>query len=145
MPCVCFPQCLQLFQQEYCGFLHRPVIARIVATGDESFGFRGVMRRMKQIIHSQQQEEMRVSKCGGVCFRRLRHFPFVKPASQRERELVVQGMLSDDALRVSNRGWVGKGRSGRQRRFLFHWYVAHGQRDLRGVLRRSREPAAFYR
>src|SRR5215472_3650473 len=107
-------QFLELREQQVRCLLHRQIICRIVAARHESTCFRRAMCRMEQIIHSQNQREVRSLERLVVALRCLRQCSFVEPVLQSRREFLPQRIFFDDALDVRRRCWIGNRGPGSQ-------------------------------
>src|SRR5256884_5051430 len=73
-PAMHHAQLRELPQQRFRRFLDRPFIGRVIATRHKTQCFRRVVRRMKQIVHSQCQRKGRFPEGPVAGLWRFRHF-----------------------------------------------------------------------
>ena len=81
--------------------------------------FDGVVRGMEQIIHPEEQHEVRIGKGRMAGLGRFGHVPGVEPALQRSRKLFRQIVLGENPLDIGNGSGIGERRGPKRAPLLF--------------------------
>jgi len=115
------------------GAVERPIVRRVIATGDEAVGFGGMMGGVKEILRCEKKRKAGIGESGMAVLWSFRKVWRGEPISDYWWEFFVEMVGLDNASDIGDGGWIGNCGTGREGGFLAVWDIGNGEREFGGA------------